>query len=176
MGSSISLLSCFLLDFRPFWLVLLLIVTAVLQRSSQGLLRMPFLKRAKGKGRGKCSSSSAGRKPPSSDVEEIPDETPEIQDEVDTHEDPSVHEDSDDEDDGRPLGRRKKGSNERFHLFTIAEEDSIVEWWREREYLYNAAHPWHSDKGKKERAYARKAKELKCEGMYTYREIITTNG
>ena len=142
---------------------------------------MPMLKRGKGKGRGKSTCSSSGRKPvrdDQGDVEEItaeneqdiaPAETQQTDDDNDNAHDASVDDNSDDEDDGRPLGRRKKGSTERFHLFTIAEEDSIVEWWREREYLYNAAHPWHLDKGRKERAYARKAKELKCEGMYTYK-------
>ena len=147
-------------------------------RNTQGLFVMPYLRRGKGKGKGKGSSSCTMRKPVQEDepdMEEVPSDntppdTPEIEED---HDDASGHED-DDEDDCRPLGRRKKGSNERYHLFTMDEEDSIVEWWREREWLYNAAHPWHLDKGRKERAYARKAKELKCEGMYIYLKKIYT--
>ena len=77
--------------------------------------------------------------------------------------------DGDDGDDGpeeeRPrLGRKKKNSEERMFVFTLDEEDEIVDWWRSHPILYNPRHPEFVDKGKKIRIIAKKAKEFGCTG------------
>ena len=66
----------------------------------------------------------------------------------------------------KPLGRRKKGSKERHFLFTRDNEDSIVQWWRENEFLYNPNLPQYSDKGLKDRTMREKTKEFGCTGKY----------
>ena len=60
------------------------------------------------------------------------------------------------------LGRKKKGSEERHFLFTVEEEDDLIEWWRDNSFLYDPTHPSHLDKGKKWRFYEEKAKDFGC--------------
>ena len=66
----------------------------------------------------------------------------------------------------KPLGRRKKGSQERHFLFTEEQEDNLIDWWREHEYFYNSKHPSHKDKGLKDRLYRAKAAEFGCTSKY----------
>ena len=138
--------------------------------------KMPPRKmKGKGKGRGKCS----GQKPPPKDStteNSEPEEVFEIEAEEDnvqsdsratTPETPETPDSADKQDkqDTAPtkrLGRKKKGSNERLFLFTVDQEDDLIDSWKENEYLYNPQDPDHSDKGKKIRWYEERAKKYGC--------------
>ena len=74
-----------------------------------------------------------------------------------------------------PRGRKKKKSEDRHFLFTPDVEDSIVEWWRDNEFLYNSEHPQHMDKGLKWRVIDRKAKEVGCLSKYKYESLFIVN-
>ena len=65
-----------------------------------------------------------------------------------------------------PLGRKKKNSQNRHFLFTHDVEDSVVDWWRDHEFLYNVNHPKHMDKGLKFRVIDAKAEEIGCSSEY----------
>ena len=67
-----------------------------------------------------------------------------------------------------PLGRRKKGSTDRYFVFSPAAEDNLIQWWKENPFLYDSTHPLSYDKGKKARALQDKAKDIGCTGEYTY--------
>ena len=61
---------------------------------------------------------------------------------------------------------QKKGSDERMFVFSMKEEDNIVEWWHENKIFYNPQHPMYIDKGRKEHIIQVKAKEFGCPRKY----------
>ena len=61
-----------------------------------------------------------------------------------------------------PKGRRKKGSTDRYYLFTSEQEQNLVDWWKENEFLYNSTLNDYYDKGMKDRCLRAKAKEFGC--------------
>ena len=91
----------------------------------------------------------------------INEDTPEETKENDNVEPSSpVSNESTQEDIDVPLGRRKKGSTERYFVFTVAQEDELIDWWREHEWFYNPEHPLAIDKGRKVRLYEERPKNL----------------
>ena len=137
----------------------------------------------KGKGRGKRSCSD---KPQVSDTQRISsDETDTVavdSEEVEQHEADltvvEVHQQETQETQPKagpsgqtvakpkPLGRKKKGSEERHFLFTEEMEEELVEFWREHPFLYNSADPRHKDKGLKDRLLRAKAEVFGCTSKY----------
>lgn len=63
---------------------------------------------------------------------------------------------------GGSSGKRKRT----YHIIPEAKEESVVEWFREHEFLYNKKLRAYRDRERKTRAWEAKAKELNVEGEY----------
>ena len=145
---------------------------------------MPPKGKGKGKGRGKSSCNGVGGNQPkpgnmadSSDsgVVAVDCDQEEVNTDQSSDEDntplQSLVDQDDDSEKTRRLGRKKKNSEERMFVFSLEEEDELVDWWRDHEYLYNPQHPLYIDKGRKDRVKEKKAKEFGCTSKYKFNNI-----
>ena len=70
------------------------------------------------------------------------------------------------------LGQKKKGSDDRYFVFSPEQEDDLIEWWRSNTFMYDVTSDGSYDKGRKERAMAAKAKEFGCTGEYCFKYFL----